>query len=78
MPRRMTPTMRSAVYRAEEHGRELRRYHGAYWAWDGIDMPRGIPAWYVGRQTIFALIERGVMEVTERNGRDEPTRVRVS
>lgn len=83
MTKKLTATMIAAIVEIQDHGSEVVRWVGGYWTYQGCPPARGagaVPEWYVGTQTVEALVNRGFLEVTERkgNGGNElPIRMRV-
>lgn len=71
----LSPVMMEAVANASVHGGQLVRRPGGYWTYRGCPSRGKVPEWYVGTNTVHALIMRGCVEVTERLARGDPCRV---
>jgi len=73
---KLTPTQQKAVDLAREHGGELHYYLGGYWSYPGWRDSRKEP--WVTRQTVNALLKRGVVTEVEWDRRGQYlTRVRL-
>jgi hypothetical protein len=75
--------MEAALVVAKERGGGvLERWAGGFWTYPGCDVQRStsayrLPAWYVGANTVQALVSRGVMRTTDRLASGAPARVEV-
>lgn len=84
MKPKLSATMQRAIDVARDHGDALIRKPGGYWTYPdcpcstirGFDVHE-IPDWYVGTNTVYALIERGVVEITSRMRRGDACAVRL-
>ncbi len=82
----LSETMQEAIDYAIEHGGELVRYPGGWWAregWPGYGASSlKSEAWFYGfgTRTVRALVSRGLAEYTDfRNGKrgDYPVRIKI-
>lgn len=78
----LSPHMEEAVAHMRQHGGTFVRFPGGYWSWP--DCPRrqvgpllGPPEWHAHTRTIYALIDRDVVEVVSRMARGDPSEVRL-
>lgn len=62
MAKKLTTTMQEAYDYAKEHGGELLRYPGGFWAPAGWGGPREK---HFGTTTVYGLVSRGAAEYTE-------------
>lgn len=66
--------MTKALDVAREHAK-LKRWDGGFWTYPGCEVdhvlspqdPTPVPAWHVAVQTIWALIDRGYLEISKEN-----------
>jgi hypothetical protein len=76
--------MAAALAEAERRGGELVRWEGGYWTYPGCPAsgrfsPNPVPDWYVGTETVWALVDRGELEAVECSERTrDPVRVRLA
>ncbi len=82
---KLSATMVIAVGDIQDRGGELVCWKGGFWTYEGCSVkstengPTGsyrVPEFYIGTNTISALLKRNILVVTERSASGYPIRVR--
>lgn len=68
---RLSLGMQDAIAKAQAHGGELVRWEGGFWTHPGaqsvgVSAGARVPAWWCSWHTVRALLDRVLVEVTER------------